>query len=50
MGLLDVVPEVFVGPVVQKLEFIHRLVKLGRAGNEARGGPPTAGTIDVAAS
>lgn len=26
MGLLDVVPEIFVQPVVEKLEFIHRVV------------------------
>lgn len=29
MGLLDVVPEVFVAPVIAKLGFIHQLVRLG---------------------
>lgn len=32
-GLLDIVPEIFVSPVVEKLEFIHRLVLQGRAMN-----------------
>ncbi|MFW5969638.1 MAG: putative zinc-binding metallopeptidase, partial [Halofilum sp. (in: g-proteobacteria)] len=27
MGLLDVVPEVFVAPVVDKLRFIHELIR-----------------------
>ena len=27
MGLLDVVPEVFVAPVVEKLRFIHELIR-----------------------
>ena len=40
MGLLDVVPEVFVEPVVHKLEFIHQLVRLGQAENIVRGDPP----------
>jgi hypothetical protein len=34
-GLLDVVPEVFVAPVVSKLRFIHDLVRQGRAENGA---------------
>lgn len=32
-GLLDIVPEIFVSPVVEKLEFIHHLVLQGRAMN-----------------
>ena len=40
MGLLDVVPEVFVEPVVAKLRFIHQLVCAGRAENGALGGQP----------
>ena len=39
MGLLDVVPEVFVEAVVHKLEFIDQLVRLGRAENAIRGAP-----------
>ena len=35
MGLLDVVPEVFVQPVMDKFRFIHRLVQAGRAENKA---------------
>jgi len=35
MGLLDVVPEVFVQPVVEKLRFIHALAQAGRAENGA---------------
>ncbi len=31
MGLLDVVPEVFVVPVIAKLGFIHQLVRLARS-------------------
>jgi hypothetical protein len=34
-GLLDVVPEIFVSPVVDKLEFIHQLVLQGREMNGA---------------
>ncbi len=33
MGLLDLVPEVFVKPVVEKLRFIHNLALQGRAEN-----------------
>lgn len=33
MGLLDVVPEVFVPLVVEKLRYIHRLIQAGRAEN-----------------
>jgi hypothetical protein len=33
MGLLDVVPEVFVPPVVEKMRWIHELVQQGRAEN-----------------
>ncbi|MGD9647628.1 MAG: putative zinc-binding metallopeptidase [Pirellulales bacterium] len=44
MGLLDVVPEVFVPAVVDKLRFIHKLVRLGRGENRAiyPDGPPPA--------
>jgi hypothetical protein len=35
MGLLDLVPEVFVPPVVEKLRLIHHLVQQGRAENGA---------------
>ena len=44
MGLLDVVPEVFVPAVVEKLRYIHRLVRLGRGENRAiyPDGPPPA--------
>lgn len=35
VGLLDVVPEVFVPPVVEKLRCIHELVQCGRAENGA---------------
>jgi hypothetical protein len=35
MGLLDVVPEIFVQPVIEKLKFIHELVRAGRAENGA---------------
>jgi len=35
MGLLDVVPEIFVRPVVEKLRYIHELVHAGRAENKA---------------
>jgi hypothetical protein len=35
VGLLDVVPEVFVTPVIEKLKFVHRLAQLGRAENGA---------------
>jgi len=42
MGLLDVVPEVFVEPVVEKLRFIHQLALAGRAENGAIGGQPPA--------
>lgn len=44
MGLLDVVPEVFVPPVVEKLRFIHELVQLGRDENGALA-PPVADTL-----
>jgi hypothetical protein len=40
MGLLDIVPDVFVAPVVEKLRFIHDLVQSGRAENGALGGQP----------
>jgi len=40
MGLLDIVPDVFVAPVVEKLRFIHDLVQLGRAENGALGSQP----------
>ena len=33
LGLLDVVPEVFVPPVIDKLRMIHRLVRQGRKEN-----------------
>jgi hypothetical protein len=36
-GLLDVVPEVFVPPVVEKLRCVHELVQCGRAENGAFG-------------
>ncbi len=35
LGLLDLVPEVFVPAVIEKLRFIHQLVQLGRAENGA---------------
>ncbi len=35
MGLLDLVPEVIVAPVISKLRFIHELVQLGRQENGA---------------
>jgi hypothetical protein len=35
MGLIDMVPEVFVAPVVEKLAYIHRLIQAGRAENGA---------------
>ena len=35
MGLTDLVPEVFVTPVVEKLRSIHRLIQTGRAENGA---------------
>lgn len=35
MGLIDVVTEIFVTPVVAKLQFIHHLVELGRTENGA---------------
>ena len=35
LGLLDLVPEVFVPPVVEKLRFIHGLVLQGRKENGA---------------
>jgi len=35
MGLLDLVPEVLVAPVIQKLHFIHELVHQGRLENGA---------------
>jgi hypothetical protein len=35
MGLLDLVPEVIVPPVVEKLRFVHELVRQGRAENGA---------------
>jgi hypothetical protein len=34
-GLLDIVPEIFVAPVVAKLRYIHQLVQQGRAENGA---------------
>ncbi|HTU26860.1 MAG TPA: putative zinc-binding metallopeptidase, partial [Pirellulales bacterium] len=44
MGLVDLVPEVFVPPVVEKLCYVHRLVQAGRAENgalqAAAGQPP----------
>ena len=46
MGLLDVVPEVFVEPVVAKLRFIHQLVA-GRAENGALGGQPPVSPVEV---
>jgi hypothetical protein len=36
-GMLDLVPEVFVAPVVEKLKYIHALVRVGRAENKAIG-------------
>ena len=36
MGLIDLVPEVIVAPVVDKLEFIHKIVKGAGAGGAAR--------------
>lgn len=50
MGLLDVVPEIFVDPVVVKLRFIHQLVRAGRAENGALGGQPPVVADTVAAS
>ena len=35
MGLLDVVPQVFVPPVIEKMRFVHELVLAGRAENGA---------------
>jgi hypothetical protein len=35
MGLLDVVPQVFVPPVIEKMRFVHGLVLAGRAENGA---------------
>ena len=35
MGLGDIVPEIFVGPVVEKIRYIHDLVQQGRAENGA---------------
>ena len=40
MGLLDVVPEVFVPAVVEKLRFVHQLALAGRRENGALGGQP----------
>jgi hypothetical protein len=34
VGLLDVVPEIFVRPVIEKLQFVHGLVLAGRAENK----------------
>jgi hypothetical protein len=34
-GLLDVIPEIYVGPVVDKLRYIHQLVQIGREENGA---------------
>ena len=34
-GLLDVIPEIFVQPVVVKMRYIHQLVQCGRAENGA---------------
>ncbi len=40
MGLIDVVPQIFVQPVIEKLRFIHELVHQGRAENGILGGEP----------
>jgi hypothetical protein len=53
MGLLDVVPEVFVPAVVEKLRYIHRLVRLGRGENRAiypDGPPPVLGEPSASGS
>jgi hypothetical protein len=36
-GLLDVIPEIYVPPVVAKLRYIHELVQIGRSENGALG-------------
>jgi hypothetical protein len=38
-GLLDIVPEIFVPAVVEKLRYVHSLVLAGRAENGALAGP-----------
>ena len=48
MGLLDVVPEVFVPAVLDKLRFIHELVRAGRSENGALGGQPPPMPIEPA--
>jgi hypothetical protein len=58
LGLLDAVPEVLVPPVVEKLRYIHELVKQGRAENgflaaanqTARGSPTNKTSAPVAAA
>lgn len=42
MGLIDVVPEVIVSPVVDKLAYVHELVRQGRAENGALAVSPAA--------
>ena len=39
MGMLDIVPEVFAPPVIEKLHFIHDLVHQGQIVNRGRGHP-----------
>lgn len=46
MGLLDVVAEVFVPPVVAKLKYIHQLVHAGRAENGALHPPELKSGVD----
>jgi len=48
MGLLDLVPEIFVPPVVEKLRYIHQLAQAGRAENGALQGSCQAGTSGAA--
>jgi len=45
LGLLDLVPEVFVPPVIEKLRFIHQLVQWGRAENGALLPPTEASSV-----
>ncbi|HZZ73113.1 MAG TPA: putative zinc-binding metallopeptidase [Pirellulales bacterium] len=47
VGLIDVVPEVFVQPVIQKMRFIHDLVRAGRAKNGMLTPPDAATAADA---
>lgn len=50
LGLLDLVPEVFVPPVVEKLRYVHELVQIGRAENRALAGPAVTPATDQASA